>query len=56
MDYKGLTRFIEQLPLWQHVTADESCNTPSLTRGSQIVTDGTEVVVVTACPGGSIEE
>ena len=56
MDYRGLVGFIERLPLWHHVTVDESCNRPSLSRGSQIVVDGTEVVVVTACPGGAVEE
>lgn len=55
VDYNGLVRCMAQIPWWENVTVDDSCKEAPLTRGSTINVGGTEVVTVTACPGGTIK-
>lgn len=51
-----LVLFIEGLPIWRNVTVPAGSELSNVTMTSSVVVDGTEVIIITACPGGAIQE
>ena len=54
-DFDAIANFMRQMPLWEHIQ-HASPPSPCLTYANFLSIEGTEIVIVTACPGGNLNE